>query len=154
MTVIEVAGAHKSYARWRRPPEKAVDGLDLVVEDGGVHGFLGPNGSGKTTTIRMLLGLVRPDAGRLTLLGRPIPQDLPQVIGGVGALVAAVVEPAAARTPVTAGLLRQTAAAGMSPSHRPRIWFTGDLPRTAPGKPARAEVVCRALAGEVRRVVG
>lgn len=74
--------------------------------------------------------------------------------GGVGALVAAVVEPAAGRTPVGAGLLRETVAAGMSPSHRPRIWFTGDLPRTAAGKPARAEVVRRALAGEVRRVVG
>ncbi|MFI2489259.1 AMP-binding protein [Promicromonospora kroppenstedtii] len=74
--------------------------------------------------------------------------------GGVGALVAAVVEPAAGRAPVSAGLLRETAASGMSPSHRPRIWFTGDLPRTAAGKPARAEVVRRALAGEVRRVVG
>ncbi len=89
MTVIEVAGAHKSYRRWRRPAEKAVDGLDLVVESGGVHGFLGPNGSGKTTTIRMLLGLVRPDAGELRLLGRPVPQALPEVIGGVGALVEA-----------------------------------------------------------------
>lgn len=74
--------------------------------------------------------------------------------GGVGALVAAVVEPAAGRVPVSAGLLRETAASGMSPSHRPRIWFTGDLPRTAAGKPARAEAVRRALAGEVRRVVG
>ena len=56
MAVIEVTGAHKTYRRFRKPPEKAVDGLDLVVEQGGVHGFLGPNGSGKTTTIRMLLG--------------------------------------------------------------------------------------------------
>ena len=74
--------------------------------------------------------------------------------GGVGALVAALVEPAAGRAPVSAGLLRETAASGMSPSHRPRIWFTGDLPRTAAGKPARAEALRRALAGEVRRVAG
>ncbi|CAN5176116.1 ABC transporter ATP-binding protein [soil metagenome] len=87
MTVVEVSGAHKSYRRRGRPAEKAVDGLDLVLESGGVHGFLGPNGSGKTTTIRMLLGLVRPGAGELRLLGRPVPQALPEVIGGVGALV-------------------------------------------------------------------
>ena len=87
MTVIEVAGAHKSYRRRRKPPERALDGLDLVVETGGVHGFLGPNGSGKTTTIRMLLGLVSADAGELRLLGQPVPQALPDVIGQVGALV-------------------------------------------------------------------
>jgi ABC-2 type transport system ATP-binding protein len=87
MSVIEVRGAHKTYRRLRKPPERALNGLDLEVPPGGVHGFLGPNGSGKTTTIRMLLGLIRADAGELRLLGRPVPQDLPQVIGDVGALV-------------------------------------------------------------------
>jgi ABC-2 type transport system ATP-binding protein len=87
VSVIEVRGAHKTYRRWRKPPERALDGLDLVVPPGGVHGFLGPNGSGKTTTIRMLLGLIRADAGEMRLLGQPVPQALPQVIGGVGALV-------------------------------------------------------------------
>ncbi len=87
MAVIEVAGVHKSYRRRRKPPERALDGLDLVVDDGGVHGFLGPNGSGKTTTIRILLGLVSADAGALRLLGKPVPQALPGVIGQVGALV-------------------------------------------------------------------
>jgi ABC-2 type transport system ATP-binding protein len=85
--VIEVTGVHKIYTRRGKPPERALDGLDLAVGDGGVHGFLGPNGSGKTTTIRMLLGLVSADAGGLALLGRPVPQALPQVIGAVGALV-------------------------------------------------------------------
>jgi ABC-2 type transport system ATP-binding protein len=47
---------------------KALDGLDLVVERGEVHGFLGPNGSGKTTTIRVLLGMLRADSGAVTLL--------------------------------------------------------------------------------------
>ena len=87
MTVIEVTGAQKSYRRRGRPAERALSGLDLVVETGGVHGFLGPNGSGKTTTIRMLLGLVRPDSGQLRLLGQPVPQALPAVISQVGALV-------------------------------------------------------------------
>jgi ABC-2 type transport system ATP-binding protein len=87
MAVIEVLAAHKSYRRWRRPPTKAVDGLDLHVEAGGVHGFLGPNGSGKTTTIRMLLGLVHPDSGELRVLDRAVPEKLAQVVGDVGALV-------------------------------------------------------------------
>jgi ABC-2 type transport system ATP-binding protein len=87
MSVIAVEGARKTYRRWRRPPERAVDGLDLTVEEGGVFGFLGPNGSGKTTTIRMLLGLVYADAGRLSVFGRPVPQALPDIIGGIGALV-------------------------------------------------------------------
>lgn len=87
MAVIDVDGVHKTYRRRRRPPQRALDGLDLHVDTGGVHGFLGPNGSGKTTTIRALLGLVRVDAGQLHLLGEPVPQALPQVIGGVGALV-------------------------------------------------------------------
>jgi len=61
----------------------AVDGIDLAVPAGSVYGFLGPNGSGKTTTIRMLLGLVFPTAGTSTLLERPTPAALPHV----GALV-------------------------------------------------------------------
>jgi ABC-2 type transport system ATP-binding protein len=85
--VIEVRGAAKTYRRLGKPSEKAVDGLDLVVEGGGVHGFLGPNGSGKTTTIRMLLGMVRANAGELRLFGRPVPAALPEVIGDIGALV-------------------------------------------------------------------
>lgn len=87
MSVIEIKGAHKAYPRARRPATKALDGLDLVVDAGGVHGFLGPNGSGKTTAIRVLLGLVRADAGELRLLGERVPESLPGVIGAVGALV-------------------------------------------------------------------
>jgi ABC-2 type transport system ATP-binding protein len=61
----------------------AVDGVDLAVPTGSVYGFLGPNGSGKTTTIRMLLGLVFPTAGSCSLLGTDTARALPQV----GALV-------------------------------------------------------------------
>ena len=87
MTVLEVRGATKTYRRRGKPVLRALDGLDLHVDAGGVHGFLGPNGSGKTTTIRVLLGLVRADAGELRLLGEPVPAALPSVLGSVGALV-------------------------------------------------------------------
>ena len=62
--VIAVQGLVKTFGSTR-----ALDGLDLTVEPGEVHGFLGPNGSGKTTTIRVLLGLLRADGGDVQLLG-------------------------------------------------------------------------------------
>ncbi|MBD8078562.1 ABC transporter ATP-binding protein [Cellulosimicrobium arenosum] len=70
-----------------RSGQVAVDGIGLEVPQGAVYGFLGPNGSGKTTTIRMLLGLVRPTAGAAWLLGEPMPDAAPQVLPRVGALV-------------------------------------------------------------------
>ncbi|GAA0452634.1 ABC transporter ATP-binding protein [Streptomyces sp. NPDC046215] len=65
----------------------AVDRLDLVVPRGSVFGFLGPNGSGKTTTIRMLMGLVEPTSGTAELLGRPMPRAARRVLPAVGALI-------------------------------------------------------------------
>ena len=65
----------------------AVAGVDLDVPTGVVYGFLGPNGSGKTTTIRCLLGLVRPDAGECRLLGANVRKDLASVIGRIGSIV-------------------------------------------------------------------
>jgi ABC-2 type transport system ATP-binding protein len=70
-----------------RGGQVAVNSIDLAVPAGSVYGFLGPNGSGKTTTIRMLLGLVRPTSGSHTLLGGRIPQDSQRVLPRVGALV-------------------------------------------------------------------
>ncbi|MDO4784019.1 MAG: ABC transporter ATP-binding protein [Propionibacteriaceae bacterium] len=64
MAAIEITGLVKDFGRTR-----ALDGLDLTVEEGQVHGFLGPNGAGKSTTIRVLLGLLRADAGSVRLLG-------------------------------------------------------------------------------------
>jgi ABC-type multidrug transport system ATPase subunit len=83
---ISTRGLRKTY---RNPKGRhvAVAGLDLDVPAGGVHGFLGPNGSGKTTTIRMLLGLIRADAGTMSLFGHEIPKRLPEVVGRVGAIV-------------------------------------------------------------------
>jgi ABC-2 type transport system ATP-binding protein len=85
--VIEASGLRKVFRNRRGATRVAVDGLDLAVPAGGVHGFLGPNGSGKTTTIRMLLGLARATAGSMRLFGRPVPHELPAVIGRVGAVV-------------------------------------------------------------------
>ncbi|WP_020013732.1 ABC transporter ATP-binding protein [Promicromonospora sukumoe] len=65
----------------------AVDGVDLEVPEGAVVGMLGPNGSGKTTTIRMLLGLVQPTEGEIELLGAPVPGAADRVLPHVGALV-------------------------------------------------------------------
>ena len=70
-----------------RSGQLAVDGIDLVVPHGSVYGFLGPNGSGKTTTIRMLLGLLRPTAGGARLLGHAMPDGAADVLPRVGALV-------------------------------------------------------------------
>jgi ABC-type multidrug transport system ATPase subunit len=84
--VIEAHGLRKTY-RSRRRRQVAVDNLDLAVGRGGVHGFLGPNGSGKTTTIRMLLGLVRPDSGTISLLGQRVPGRLAVAMRRTGAVV-------------------------------------------------------------------
>ena len=80
---IETHGLSKRY----RGGQLAVDGLELSVPQGAVFGFLGPNGSGKTTTIRMLMGLIGPTAGRVNLFGEPIPQATNRVLPRVGALI-------------------------------------------------------------------
>ncbi|MEV8227210.1 ABC transporter ATP-binding protein [Streptomyces sp. NPDC079167] len=81
--VIETRGLTKRY----RGGQLAVDGLDLAVPAGSVFGFLGPNGSGKTTTIRMLMGLIDPTSGTAQVLGRPMPAAARSVLPHVGALI-------------------------------------------------------------------
>lgn len=90
MNIIEIEGLSKEFCRWRRgrrESTRAVDGLDLAVPEGGVYGFLGPNGSGKTTTIRCLLGFARPTAGRCRLFARDVATSLHEVLNDVGAIV-------------------------------------------------------------------
>jgi len=77
---VATAGLTKRFGH-----QTAVDSIDLAVPTGAVYGFLGPNGSGKTTTIRMLLGLVGPTSGEVSLLGRP--GGTTEVLSRVGALV-------------------------------------------------------------------
>ncbi|MFE9725601.1 ATP-binding cassette domain-containing protein [Streptomyces sp. NPDC005794] len=81
--VIETRGLTKRC----RGGQLAVDGLDLAVPAGSVFGFLGPNGSGKTTTIRMLLGLISPTSGTAHVLGRPMPAAARTVLPQIGALI-------------------------------------------------------------------
>jgi ABC-2 type transport system ATP-binding protein len=58
--------------------------LDLKVREGAIYGFLGPNGSGKTTTIRLLLGMLRPVKGVITVLGRTVPQEMARIMALTG----------------------------------------------------------------------
>ena len=80
--MIRTEGLTKRFGRLT-----AVDGLDLDVREGDLFGFLGPNGSGKTTTVRMLLGLVFATSGRIEVLGRPMPKAAREVLPQVGSLV-------------------------------------------------------------------
>src|ERR1700721_468426 len=83
----ELAIASSGLTKRFRGGQLAVDHVDLAVPRGSVYGFLGPNGSGKTTTIRMLLGLAFPTGGSAALLGVPMPDGANQVLARVGALV-------------------------------------------------------------------
>lgn len=77
--VIDVEGLTKSFAG-----KKVVDSVDMQVARGEIYGFLGPNGSGKTTTIRLLCGLLTPDAGHGTCLGYNILTESPRIKREVG----------------------------------------------------------------------
>lgn len=77
--VIDVRGLSKSFGA-----TKVVDGIDMQVREGEIYGFLGPNGSGKTTTIRMLCGLLTPDAGEGTCLGHDIVSESAKIKLKVG----------------------------------------------------------------------
>nr|WP_298802588.1 ABC transporter ATP-binding protein [uncultured Pseudokineococcus sp.] len=82
-----LAVATRGLTKRFRGGQVAVAELDLEVPRGAVYGFLGPNGSGKTTTIRMLIGLVAPTSGQVRLLGEPVPEARARVLPRVGALV-------------------------------------------------------------------
>ncbi|WP_173158941.1 ATP-binding cassette domain-containing protein [Phytohabitans suffuscus] len=85
--VIQIEGLRKTFRTFRGGARVALNGFDMTVEAGQVHGFLGPNGSGKTTTLRTLLGLVRADDGHMSILGQRAPEALPAVAPRVGAIV-------------------------------------------------------------------
>jgi ABC-2 type transport system ATP-binding protein len=81
-TAIATAGLTKRFGS-----VAAVDDIALEVPSGSVFGFLGPNGSGKTTTIRMLLGLIVPSGGTWSILGEAMPAAAGATLGRVGALI-------------------------------------------------------------------
>ncbi|MDJ0392423.1 ATP-binding cassette domain-containing protein [Rhodococcus sp. G-MC3] len=80
--MIRTTGLTKSYGSVR-----AVDGVDLDVRAGDIYGFVGANGSGKTTTVRMLLGLVLATSGQMQVLGEEMPRRRTSVLPRVGALI-------------------------------------------------------------------
>ena len=85
MTDLAIASA--ALTKRFRGGQLAVNQVDLAVPRGSVYGFLGPNGSGKTTTIRMLLGLAFPTSGSAEVLGTPMPDGAVRVLSRVGSLV-------------------------------------------------------------------
>jgi ABC-2 type transport system ATP-binding protein len=85
--VTDLAIASSGLTKRFRGGQLAVDNVDLAVPRGSVYGFLGPNGSGKTTTIRMLLGLAYATGGTAELLGVPMPRGATTVLSRVGSLV-------------------------------------------------------------------
>lgn len=91
---IVAEGLRRSFG-----PNTALDGFDLTVREGTVHGLLGPNGSGKTTTVRVLSTLLRPDAGRATVAGLDVLTKAPELrrLIGLSGQYAAVDEDLTAR---------------------------------------------------------
>ena len=77
--VIELEGVH-----YRPGKGFELRDLSIHVPAGSIYGFLGPNGSGKTTTIRLVLGLLRPGSGRITVLGKHMPADASRILARVG----------------------------------------------------------------------
>ncbi len=84
--VVKTNGLTKRFGSARRNIT-AVDNLNIEVKKGSIFGFLGPNGSGKTTTIGMLLGLIRPTSGSMELFGQDTRQDLPSLLRRTSAVV-------------------------------------------------------------------
>ncbi|MDH3682082.1 MAG: ABC transporter ATP-binding protein [Acidimicrobiia bacterium] len=86
--IVEMHELRKVYVRRRGEDVVAVEGLDLELgRPGTVHGFLGPNGSGKTTTIRCLLGLIQPTGGQVSVFGADSTRRFHEVSARVGAIV-------------------------------------------------------------------
>jgi ABC-2 type transport system ATP-binding protein len=82
MDALVIEGLRKTYKK-----TVALDGLSFAVPAGRVTGFLGPNGAGKTTTFRSLLGLTRPDAGTMEILGMKVEHDMARIVKRLGAIV-------------------------------------------------------------------
>ncbi len=69
---------------WKAGEAFELQHISLRVPTGSIYGFLGPNGSGKTTTIRMFMGMLKPDHGEIRVLGRRVPKEMPRILARVG----------------------------------------------------------------------
>ena len=82
MNVLEVKGLKKRLGK-----REIIKGINFSVKDGEIFGFLGPNGSGKTTTIRMLVGLIAPNEGEIKICGKDVQKEKEEALKNVGAVV-------------------------------------------------------------------
>ncbi|HXX92078.1 MAG TPA: ABC transporter ATP-binding protein [Planctomycetota bacterium] len=82
VAVLQTSGLTKHFGEI-----KAVQDLNLEVQEGDIYGFLGLNGSGKTTTMRMILRLIRPTSGTITIFGQDVQKDFIQIMKRVGSLI-------------------------------------------------------------------
>lgn len=80
--IVETVGLSKEFKRF-----KAVDNINLKIEEGKIYGFLGPNGAGKSTTLKMLLGLVKPTKGQIKILDMDINKNREDILSKIGALI-------------------------------------------------------------------
>lgn len=80
--IVETIGLSKEFKRF-----KAVDNINLKIEEGKIYGFLGPNGAGKSTTLKMLLGLVKPTKGQVKILDMDISKNREDILSKIGALI-------------------------------------------------------------------
>lgn len=81
-SIIQVTDLSKQFKEI-----KAVDGLSFTVDEGDVYGFLGQNGAGKSTTIRMLLTLIKPTSGEISIFGKNLKTHRNQILSAVGAII-------------------------------------------------------------------
>lgn len=82
MSVVELTNLTKTYKNGR-----GIKGLNLTIEKGQVYGLLGPNGSGKTTTMKIMTGLIRPDSGNVNIFGHDPGEDMEKAMGKVGCMI-------------------------------------------------------------------
>ena len=80
--IVETVGLSKEFKRF-----KAVDNINLKIEEGKIYGFLGTNGAGKSTTLKMLLGLVKPTKGQVKILDMNINKNREDILSKIGALI-------------------------------------------------------------------
>ena len=127
MAVIEAEGLVKIY-RSRKNEVRALDGVDLEVQEGTVLGLLGPNGAGKTTTVRILATLLRADAGSARIAGFDVARDAQAVRKLIG-------------------LSGQYAAVDENLTGRENLWMFGRLYQLSVG---RGQAACSRAARAVR----
>jgi acyl-CoA synthetase (AMP-forming)/AMP-acid ligase II len=149
---LGAAGPLRTDGAWATVGDLAELDVDAGTRPGALRLRGRADGAIITASATVIPEEVEAELRRLPVIADAVVFGLPA--GNVGALVAAMVEPAPGSPALTAGSLRSSTSSRLGPAHRPRIWFTGELPRNASGKPARAEIVRRALAGEVTRVAG